>query len=128
MAGDVLLCMDGAQTYGTHPWQNDHDRRSLLFKFASRTSCRSGPCQEVYLPEVYWNNEICDGMSAAERAVMHGPGSALGRDPALRLNVNADGSVVTDLPEGHEQVPVAPDAEEGGALTARVREAIAAGG
>ena len=59
---------------------------------------------------------------------MHGPGSALGRDPALRLNVNADGSVVTDLPEGNEQVPVAPDAEEGGALTARVREAIVAGG
>jgi len=124
-AGDVLLFMDGAQTHGTHPWRNDHERRSLLFKFASRTSPRSGPSREVYLPEVYWGDEVCAGMSAAERAVMHGPGSALGRDPALRLKVAGNGVVETDLPEGQAQTPVGTDAEEGGALTTRVREALA---
>jgi ectoine hydroxylase-related dioxygenase (phytanoyl-CoA dioxygenase family) len=25
-AGDVLFFIDGAQTHGTHPWQNDWDR------------------------------------------------------------------------------------------------------
>lgn len=125
-AGDVLLFMDGAQTHGTLPWLNDHDRRSLLFKYASRTSTRSGPSREVYLPEVYWEAETVEGMTAEQRAVMHGPGSSLGRDPALALTVDPDGTVRTLLPEGEVQKPVGPDPEEGGALTPRVR-AMAAG-
>ena len=124
-AGDVLLFMDGAQTHGTHPWQNDHDRRSLLFKYASRTSTRSGPSREVYLPEIYWDREVCEGMTSEQRAVMHGPGSSLGRDRALALVVDENGSVRTELPEGQVQIPVGPDPEEGGALTPVLRVATA---
>ena len=52
-AGDVLFFMDGAQTHGTHPWQNDWDRRSVLFKYASRTSIRQDVARCI-APEDYW--------------------------------------------------------------------------
>ena len=89
-AGDVILFMDGAQTHGTHPWRNEIPRRSVLFKYASRTSVRSGGNQ-VAPPEIYWGEETVEGMTEEERAVMHGPGSI-----ALNtyLEVDEDGSVL----------------------------------
>ena len=33
-AGDILFFMDGAQTHGTPPWRHEHERRSVLFKYA----------------------------------------------------------------------------------------------
>ena len=41
-AGDVLFFMDGAQTHGTLRWNADHERRSILFKYAGRTATRRG--------------------------------------------------------------------------------------
>ena len=91
-AGDVLFFMDGAQTHGTHPWQNDHDRRSILFKYASRTATRQGPSREVCQPEIFWDRDIVDGMSMQERAVMFGPCSAPPSDEMF-LVVEDDGAV-----------------------------------
>ena len=72
-AGDVLFFMDGAQTHGTHPWTNDHERRSILFNYASRTATRGGPSSEVAAPEVYWDGAIVEDMTAEQRAVVLGP-------------------------------------------------------
>jgi len=94
-AGDVLFFMDGAQTHGTHPWQNDHERRSILFKYASRTSTRQGPSKEVCAPEFYWDEPIVNGMTPEQQAVMFGPCSAPGRED-LYLVVDEDGAVRVD--------------------------------
>ncbi|MCZ6635067.1 MAG: phytanoyl-CoA dioxygenase family protein [bacterium] len=91
-AGDVLFFMDGAQTHGTHPWTNDHERRSILFKFASRTATRGGQSAIVADPEIYWDKAIVDGMTDEQRAVMYGPYSGHGgRVPYL--NVENDGTI-----------------------------------
>lgn len=91
--GDCLFFMDGAQTHGTHPWRNDHDRRSVLFKYASRTSIRGG--HNLIDPDTYWDGETVEGMTAIQRAVMYGPASSVGRRRKLRLVVNEDGVVAT---------------------------------
>ncbi len=90
-AGDILFFMDGAQTHGTHPWQNDHDRRSILFKYASRTSIRQDP-PGVSHPDIYWDQNIVEGMTAEQRAVMFGPCSAP-RCTDMNLTVKEDGTV-----------------------------------
>ena len=90
--GDVVLFMDGAQTHGTFPWLNDHDRRSILFKYASRTSARSGPASEVASPETYWNQKVVDGMTPEQQAVMWGPYSNIRGDFPL-LEVTESGKV-----------------------------------
>jgi len=95
-AGDALFFMDGAQTHGTHPWQNDHERRSILFKYASRTSARSGVSRQLYPPNIYWDANIVEEMTPAQRAVMAGPGWNFRSDPTLSLTVEEDGRVVTD--------------------------------
>ncbi len=94
-AGDVLFFMDGAQTHGTHPWQNDHDRRSILFKYASRTATRGGPSQAVCQPEIFWDDEIVDGMTMQQRAAMFGPCSAP-RSDEMFLVVEDDGTVLLE--------------------------------
>ena len=111
-AGDVLFFMDGAQTHGTHPWRNEHERRSILFKYASRTSARSGPAREFYRPDVYWDPHVVEGMTTAQRAVMAGPGSNFRRDASLNLIVEESGRVVTEADE--ESVPpMRMDPQEG---------------
>ena len=90
-AGDVLFFMDGAQTHGTLPWRGDGERRSVLFKYASRTSTRNGVSIELAAPETYWDEPIVEGMTAEQRAVMYGPCSA-GADGAY-LTVDEDGTV-----------------------------------
>ena len=100
-AGDVLFFMDGAQTHGTHPWQNDWDRRSILFKYASRTSIRQDVAR-CAAPEVYWDTPIVEGMTTAQRAVMFGPASAPGRDDMV-LKVSEDGTVDLESPESAQQ-------------------------
>lgn len=70
-AGDILFFMDGAQTHGTHPWRNEHERRSVLFKYAGRTAVRAH--MDLASPEVYWEEEVVDGMTPEELAVMWGP-------------------------------------------------------
>ena len=90
-AGDILFFMDGAQTHGTHPWQNEHQRRSVLFKYASRTASRGG-ARPYYEPETYWNKEIVIEMTPEQRAVMFGPTSAP-RTEDTYLTVDEDGIV-----------------------------------
>ena len=99
-AGDLLFFMDGAQTHGTHPWQNEHERRSVLFKYAGRTAIRSN--REFAPPEKYWAPEIVEGMTAEERAVMWGPFSG-GSRSELALICEEDGTVHI---EGDEPVSV----------------------
>lgn len=90
-AGDVLFFMDGAQTHGTRPWQSDRPRRSVLYKYASRSSVRGGPARDLAPPEIYWGEDVVAGMSDEQRAVMFGPCSNHGGDvPFLAVDENGD--------------------------------------
>ena len=91
-AGDVLFFMDGAQSHGTLPWRAGHDRRAVLFKYAGRTATRTGRSAELAPPEIHWGEELVQGMSEVERAVMYGPTSAPGTDEVF-LSVDEDGTV-----------------------------------
>jgi len=92
-AGDVLLFMDGAQTHGTHPWTSDAQRRAVLFKYASRTSTRTGASTRLAPPEIYWGPETVEGMTAEQRAVMYGPCAS---SEKAFLSVSEDGKVSLD--------------------------------
>ncbi|MCZ6635951.1 MAG: phytanoyl-CoA dioxygenase family protein, partial [bacterium] len=94
-AGDVVFFMDGAQTHGTYPWQNDHERRSILYKFASRTAIRTGISVQIAPPEIYWDEEIVDGMTNEQRAVMYGPCSGHG-GLVPSLDITEAGEVVVE--------------------------------
>ncbi len=100
-AGDVLFFMDGAQTHGTQPWQNDWDRRSILMKYASRTSIRQDVAK-CLAPEIYWDEPITEGMTVEQRAVMFGPCAAPGRED-MHLVVEEDSSVKLHNPESAQQ-------------------------
>ncbi|MDA1190311.1 MAG: phytanoyl-CoA dioxygenase family protein [Candidatus Poribacteria bacterium] len=97
-AGDVLFFMDGAQTHGTLPWTNDWERRSVLFKYASRTAVRQGPSRNLCAPETFWGDPTVTDMTPEERAVMFGPCNAPGRDD-LYLTVEEGGKVRLEKPE-----------------------------
>ena len=91
-AGDVLFFMDGALTHGTLPWSSDNERRSVLFKYASRSAVRGGPAKDIADPEIYWDSKIVDGMSEEQLAVMYGPYSGH-RGEVPYLAVSEDGEV-----------------------------------
>jgi hypothetical protein len=94
-AGDVIFFMDSAQSHGAWPWKLDTGRRSILFKYASRTSVRSGVSREISEPETYWDSNICKDMTPEQRAVMYGPYSNhSGAVPSL--SVTPDGRVIVD--------------------------------
>ena len=88
-AGDVIFFMDGAQAHGTLSWRAEHRRRSVLFKYADRTSVRTGVAREIAPPEIYWGEELVEDMTEAQRAVMHGPCSSL---HTTALTVDKDGT------------------------------------
>lgn len=90
--GDVLFFMDGAQTHGTHPWTADFERRSILIKYAGRTATRSGVSKPLASPESYWDENIVDGMTEEQRAVMFGPYSNHGSE-VPHLTVDDNGTV-----------------------------------
>jgi ectoine hydroxylase-related dioxygenase (phytanoyl-CoA dioxygenase family) len=92
MAGDAVFFMDGALTHGTLPWVSDRQRRSVLFKYASRTAVRSGPAAQFAPPETYWGKDLVDGMTDEQLAVMYGPYSN-SRGAVPFLKVNDDGAV-----------------------------------
>lgn len=95
-AGDVLFFMDGAQTHGTRPWQSERPRRSVLYKYASRSSIRGGPARDLAPPEIYWGEDLVEGMTPEQRAVMYGPCSNHGGEIPF-LAVDADGMVRIEL-------------------------------
>ncbi|MCZ6635170.1 MAG: hypothetical protein O7G87_17360 [bacterium] len=84
--------------HGTFPWQNDHERRSILFKYAGRTSARSGPASELAPPETYWDDATIDGMTEEERAVMWSPYSNH-RGGLPFLDIDEEGSVRVEQQE-----------------------------
>lgn len=89
-AGDVVFFMDSAQSHGATPWKLDTTRRSILFKYAGRTSARAG--LHFSSPEAYWDEEIVDDMTEEEKAVMWGPYSNHRGEVPL-LNVDENGAV-----------------------------------
>lgn len=91
-AGDVIFFMDGAQTHGARSWRADHARRAILLKFASRTSTRQGASIACLDPTTYWDDNIVDGMTSEQRAVMFGPASAP-RTRECYLDIDASGTV-----------------------------------
>ncbi len=107
-AGDVIFFMDGAQTHGARAWQAQHQRRAILFKYASRTSTRSGVSRFFLDPDTYWDKNIIDGMTPEQRAVMFGPASAA-RTEECRLEVDTSGTVSvanpSDATTGRSQRP-----------------------
>ena len=86
-AGDVLLFAETA-THGALPWKAKHDRRSVLYKYASRAAARA--VGKHFTPqERYgdWTNEL----TPEQQAVLYGPGVHHGgRLPIL----NSDGKKV----------------------------------
>ena len=96
-AGDVLFFMDGAQTHGTLPWQAEHQRRSILYKYTGRTSARQGTAEEVAPPENYWDRSHTDGMTPEQRAVMWGPYSNYHEELPV-LGIDEQGTVHTEEP------------------------------
>ena len=97
-AGDVLFFMDGALTHGTLPWRGSGQRRSILFKYASRCAVRQWPDPAQAEPESFWDPAMVEGMTPEQRAVMYGPSSGYaGSVP--ELTVDPDGTVRADLPQ-----------------------------
>jgi len=69
-AGDVLFFAETA-THGTLPWKANHDRRSILYKYASRAAARA--VGKHFTPEERygdWVNEL----TPEQQAVLYGPG------------------------------------------------------
>ena len=94
-AGDLLFFMDGALSHGTLPWRSERERRSVLFKYASRSAVRSGPAATLAAPEDYWDEEVVAGMSEEQLAVMYGPYSGH-RGAVPFLKVSEGGEVIAE--------------------------------
>ena len=68
-AGDILFFMDTVLTHGAWAWKSDISRRSIFFNYYSRHhSYRGG----VIEPEDRWGEDIVEGMTEAQFAVMRG--------------------------------------------------------
>ena len=75
-AGDVLFFAETA-THGTLPWRGRHERRSVLYKYASRAAARA--TGRHFTPETRWGDWVRD-LSPEQRAVLYGPGVHTGPD------------------------------------------------
>src|SRR5205823_6650009 len=61
--GDLLI-FDEATTHGTLPWQADHERRSLLYRYSPHYLHYAGGYHETSFPD--WVNALTE----AQRAVL----------------------------------------------------------
>ena len=69
-AGDVLFFAETA-AHGTLPWRGPGERRSVLYKYASRGAARSvGP----YFPPRERYGEWTEELTPEQQAVLFGPG------------------------------------------------------
>ena len=75
-AGDVLFFAETA-THGTLPWRGGHERRSVLYKYASRAAARA--TGRHFTPETRWGDWVRD-LNTEQRAVLYGPGVHTGPD------------------------------------------------
>merc|ERR1719253_78621 len=66
MSGDVLIFTE-AVLHGTLPWTADHQRRTVIYRFAPAGSAYG----RGYLPD--WPAATLDGMTDAQLAVMEAP-------------------------------------------------------
>ena len=79
-AGDVLFFAETA-THGTLPWSGAGERRSVLYKFASRGAARA--VGRFFTPEERYGEWTAE-LSPEEQAVLYGPGVHVGdRLPTL---------------------------------------------
>ena len=85
--GDVLVFTE-AVLHGTLPWAADHQRRTVIYRFAPAGSAYG----RGYLPE--WPESTLDGMTDAQLAVMEAP-----FHPRMnRVCVDEDGNAVAASP------------------------------
>ncbi len=75
-AGDLLFFAESA-THGTLPWKGANERRSVLYKYASRAAARA--TGRYFAPESRWGDWVHD-LSPEQRAVLYGPGVHTGND------------------------------------------------
>lgn len=64
-AGDLVM-FNGAIVHGTHPWSAEHERRTLLFKYAPAHLAWS----QVYLN---WSEELRSSLSDSQRMLLEPP-------------------------------------------------------
>ena len=69
-AGDVLFFAETA-THGTLPWKGRHERRSVLYKYASRGAARA--VGRFFSPDKCYG-DWTKQLPAPQRAVLYGPG------------------------------------------------------
>ena len=69
-AGDILFFMDSILTHGAWAWTSDIDRRSIFFNHQTQNHSWSGGVIE---PEDRWGEEIVEGMTEEQFALMRGP-------------------------------------------------------
>ena len=90
-AGDVLFFAE-TMTHGTLPWTSDGERRSVLYKYASRAAARA--VGKHFTPQERYG-EWVDQLTPEQQAVLYGPGVHHGnRLPTLE----SDGQTVK-IPE-----------------------------
>ena len=69
-AGDVLFFAETA-THGTLPWKGAQERRSVLYKYASRAAARA--VGKYFTPQSRYGDWV-EELTAEQRAVLYGPG------------------------------------------------------
>ena len=69
-AGDVLFFAETA-THGTLPWKGENERRSVLYKYASRGAARA--VGKYFTPEARYGDWV-EELTPEARAVLYGPG------------------------------------------------------
>jgi len=87
-AGDLMFFAETA-THGTMPWTADHQRRSILFKYASRGAARA--VGRRYTPEQRYGDWVKE-LTPEQHSLMYGPGNEYGEKQ--RHNLESDGKRV----------------------------------
>ena len=74
------------------PWKAAHQRRSVLYKYTSRSSTRSGQAEVLADPDIYGDECIVGDMTDMQQVVMWGPYSNY-HEELTYLSVSAAGEV-----------------------------------
>ena len=69
-AGDVLFFAE-TMTHGTLPWNGERERRSVLYKYASRAAARA--VGKYFTPQERYGDWV-DELTPEQQAVLYGPG------------------------------------------------------
>lgn len=96
-AGDVLMFAETA-THGTLPWNAQHTRRSVLYKYASRAAVRD--LGNHFLPRDRWG-EWTDELTKEQKAVLYGPGVLTGGKVPYLESDGVTVQITDDKPVGN---------------------------